>query len=514
MRPARLFLCLAIGMTAALASPMRVPAGDTAPEKSLSWRTDLLDQADRAKVAGITAPATDFSKAEPFETLSGGAATSIDPPDRDAFSHLSGNLPAEDEMQFHLGRALFRKLWAASPSSTQASDGLGPLFNARSCESCHQRDGRGRPPGETGDATSFLLRLARPPATPAEASALKARKVLSFPDANYGAQLQDHAITGVPAEGEVHVAYQDKKVELAGGETASLRVPRYSIGKLAYGELEPGTTLSPRISQPMIGLGLIEAIHAGDILAKADPDDSDRDGISGKAAIVLNEVGQETIGRFGWKAQNPSVRLQSATALATDIGISSPLAMYAHGDCTRSQTACLDRPDGVQPRLGNTEAPDPVLDLLTFYTENVAVPARRRASFPEVLAGKEQFYAMGCPACHTPKFVTRRDASIGALGYQLIFPYSDFLLHDMGEGLADGQRVGDASGSEWRTPPLWGIGLTKTVNGNSFYLHDGRARNLTEAILWHAGEATKAQAAFAGASGRDRQALITFLESL
>jgi CxxC motif-containing protein (DUF1111 family) len=174
----------------------------------------------------------------------------------------------------------------------------------------------------------------------------------------------------------------------------------------------------------------------------------------------------------------------------------------------------LALPTGVQARLGPVEAPDPVLGLVTFYSANLAVPPRRKASFPQTLKGKQLFYATGCPACHVPKYVTRRDAPHKELAFQLIWPYSDFLLHDMGDGLADGQQVGVASGREWRTPPLWGIGLTGTVSGHTFLLHDGRARNFTEAILWHGGEAEKARNAFAALSKDDRNALLSFLESL
>jgi CxxC motif-containing protein (DUF1111 family) len=265
----------------------------------------------------------------------------------------------------------------------------------------------------------------------------------------------------------------------------------------------------------MIGLGLVEQIHPADILARADPDDRDGNGISGKAAIVRDPVnGEQTLGRFGWKAQAASVREQSAGALAGDIGVSSPEAPRDWGDCTEVQAECRALPTGVQPRLGDTEAPVPVMDLVTFYSQNLAVPARRDLDNPEVLAGKKAFYAMGCIACHTPKFVTRRDTPNKAQSFQLIWPYSDFLLHDMGEGLADGQQVGDASGSEWRTQPLWGIGLTERVNGHTFFLHDGRARNLSEAILWHGGEAEQARNKFAAASAPERDALIRFLESL
>lgn len=461
------------------------------------------------------AHALDKPVADPEETLSGGAATSIDPIDRNAFAHLSANLPRDDEMRFKLGRALFRKLWVPAPASTQASDGLGPLFNARSCETCHVRDGRGRPPEAGRDGTSFLIRLARPARSAEEMAAIADHSVISFPDPVYGAQLQDRAVPGLPAEGTPRVTYSEKTVALADGTRVSLRHPSYAIDNPGYGPLDPQTTISPRIAQPMIGLGLIEAIDARVILAREDPDDLNGDRVSGRAARVRDlATGAQAIGRFGWKAQAATVRDQTATALVTDIGISSPLAPQPDGDCTAVQIDCLKRPDGIQARLGEQEASAEVLDLMTFYAQNLAVPARRRASFSETIEGKAQFLAMGCAACHVPNFTTRDDASISALGGQRIWPYSDFLLHDMGEGLADGQQVGDASGHEWRTPPLWGIGLTETVNGNSFYLHDGRARNLTEAILWHGGEATRSRDEFKAASARDRQSLITFLESL
>ncbi len=487
---------------------------DAAGAFAMEARRDL-SEADRLRVRTVTRPTTDFAKAEKFEAMSGGAGTSIASVNQDSFSQFSANITFAEEGTFKLGNALFRKLWVSSPSSTQASDGLGPLYNARACQTCHLKDGRGHPPEGSTDTTSMFLRLARAPKTDAERAAISAHAVLNFPDPVYGAQLQDSAVSGLPAEGRMKVTYTETPVTLSGGETVFLRKPRYSIDKPAYGALDETTTLSPRVTQAMSGLGLVEAIHPADILINADPEDQNGDGISGKPALVRDPAsGKLTLGRFGWKAQSATVRQQSADALAGDIGISSPDARRSHGDCTPAQAACLAMADGVQPRLGDTEAPDPILDLITFYGENLAVPARRKASFKETLAGKKVFYETGCISCHVPKFVTRRDAANKAHAFQLIWPYSDFLLHDMGEGLADGQQVGDASGSEWRTPPLWGIGLTRTVSGHTFFLHDGRARNLTEAILWHGGEAAEARDRFAALEKDDRQALMTFLESL
>ncbi|MDH4441149.1 MAG: di-heme oxidoredictase family protein [Rhizobium sp.] len=477
-------------------------------------RSDLSPK-DLARVQAVTTPTSDFSKAEPFEIRQGGAGTSQHGVSRDAFSHFAPNITFAEEQDFKLGNALFTKLWVSSPSSTQASDGLGPLFNARACQSCHVKDGRGHPPEGERDVTSMFLRLARAPSTPDERARLERLDVMSLPDPVYGGQLQDQAVPGLSAEGRMIIRYDEEPLTLADGETVMLRKPTYSVADLAYGPLDTMTTLSPRIANPMIGLGLIEAIAEEDIQALADPDDRNGDGISGKAARARDHrTGEIKLGRFGWKAQNASVRDQSSSAFAGDIGISTPDDPRSHGDCTRQQADCLASATGVQTRLGDTEAPDPVLDLVTFYAKTLAPPARRDVEDAEVLRGKRQFYESGCTACHTPKFVTSRKADNKAQAFQLIWPYSDLLLHDMGEGLADGQSVGDADGSEWRTPPLWGIGLTKTVNGHSFFLHDGRARSLTEAILWHGGEATAARDLFAASAPQDRKALITFLESL
>ena len=508
------FLALPLAALISLAAAASVGDSGASAAGDTPARDDLSEH-DYQRVLTVTRPATDFSKAEPFEALSGGATTTIATPDRKAFSQVSANLPFEDEQDFKLGKALFEKLWVSSPSSTQASDGLGPLYNARACETCHLRDGRGRPPEGAADATSMLYRLARAARDDAERKMLAAHEALNFPDPVYGAQLQDSAVPGLAAEGRVAITYSEEPVTLAGGGRVSLRRPHYAVGDLGYGAMDPTTTLSPRVAPPMIGMGLIEAIHEADILAGADPDDRDGDGVSGRPALVRDRrTGRVALGRFGWKAQNPTVRQQAADAFAIDMGLSTPELDLSHGDCTAAQAACLDLPTGVQPRLGTAEAPDPVLDLVTFYSSNLAVPARRKASLPETLKGKRLFYAAGCAACHTPKFVTRRDVEHKALAFQLIWPYSDFLLHDMGEGLADGQQVGVANGREWRTPPLWGIGLTRTVSGHGFLLHDGRARNPAEAILWHGGEAESARNAFAAMPQDDRKALITFLESL
>ncbi|MCA0015655.1 c-type cytochrome [Mesorhizobium sp. B292B1B] len=489
-------------------------SGSQPPANFAATRTDLSPK-DQARVTAVTRPTKDFSKPEQFELMQGGAGTSKKDVNRDSFSQSSANITFEEEGTFKLGNALFRKNWVSSPSSTQASDGLGPLFNERACQNCHLKDGRGRPPQGAAGTTSMFLRLAREASSEEEKAGLADHRLLNIPDPVYGSQLQDLAVPGLRGEGRMRVDYSEEKVGLGDGTVVSLRKPAYAVDDLAYGPLDPRTTLSPRLTPPMIGLGLIEQIAPADILAHADPNDRDGDGISGRPNIVRDGMsGELTLGRFGWKAQTASIRQQAADAFAGDIGISTPEEPKHWGDCTAAEKDCLAMPDGVQERLGPAEAPAPVMDLVTFYSQNLAVPARRDLGAPDVLAGKKLFYEIGCVSCHAPKFVTRRDAPNKAQAFQLVWPYSDFLLHDMGPGLADGQAVGEATGNEWRTPPLWGIGLTETVNGNNFYLHDGRARSLVEAILWHGGEGQKSRDRFAAADAADRDALVKFLESL
>jgi CxxC motif-containing protein (DUF1111 family) len=304
-------------------------------------------------------------------------------------------------------------------------------------------------------------------------------------------------------------------VTLGDGTVVSLRHPTYSIDGLKYGPLHPGTMLSPRIAPPMIGVGLLEAIPEEHIRAHADPDDKDKDGISGRAAEVWSVEGNKVaLGRFGWKAGKASVREQAASAFAGDMGLSSPLAPTPSGDCTQAQPVCLNAPNGNTERDGGFEVSPKLFDHVVFYSQNLAVPPRRNFNDPEVNRGKALFYALGCQSCHTPSFTTGAVKDQPHLSNQKIWPYADLLLHDMGEGLADNRPEGGADGREWRTPPLWGIGLTKLVSGHTLFLHDGRARNLEEAILWHGGEAQAARDGYAALPKADREALIKFVESL
>ncbi|MFC2969432.1 di-heme oxidoreductase family protein [Acidimangrovimonas pyrenivorans] len=469
---------------------------------------------EAARISRIVTPTRDFSKPERFEAKPAGAATVRAKPTTDAFSDPSANVGLEGRMTFNLGNGLFTRSWVSAPSSTTAADGLGPLYNARACQSCHLKDGRGHPPATADEpAVSMFLRLSVP-AKPDAAMARIAGYLATAPAPVYGGQLQNFALPGLPAEGHMKIRYAEKPVKLAGGEVVRLRQPHYSIADPGYGPLPKDLMISPRVAPQMIGLGLLEAIPAAEILAHADPDDRDGDGISGRANVVISDqFGVPMLGRFGHKAGQPSIREQSAAAFSGDMGLSTPIHPSGAGECTEDQTACRAMPDGADPEDG-LEVSKASLDLVTFYARNLGVPARRDMDDPQVLHGKKVFYDSGCIACHRPKFVTGRLKDQPAQSFQLIWPYTDLLLHDMGEGLADRRPEGRATGREWRTAPLWGIGLTEQVTGRTSYLHDGRARTLLEAILWHGGEAKAARDRVVSMPPEDRAALIRYLKSL
>jgi CxxC motif-containing protein (DUF1111 family) len=456
---------------------------------------------------------------EDGSNLPGGAATTATGlATADAFSQFSSNMPFERELDFKIGNGLFRKLWVSAPASTKGSDGLGPLYNARACQSCHIKDGRGHPPDSNrieDRSVSMFLRLSIPSETDEQRRALTDGRSAVLPDPVYGTQLQELGIQGHVGEGRMQIDYEEIRVEMAGGELATLRKPSYRVVELGYGPLHPAVMLSPRVAPPMIGLGLLEGIPDRIILSREDPEDRDGDGISGRAnRIWSNEQGRMMLGRFGWKAGQPTVLQQSAEAFAGDIGIGSHLVPRGYGDCTPQQAQCRAAPHGGSREKPNEEITLKLLDLVAFYSRNLAVPARRQPQDRAVIAGQSIFGAIGCASCHVPTHMTGEASPDAHLRRQRIWPYTDLLLHDMGEGLADGRPEGRADGREWRTAPLWGIGLTRQVNGHTFFLHDGRARNLTEAILWHGGEAQRARDAFAGLSPDERRDVLAFVNSL
>ena len=447
-----------------------------------------------------------FTQAEPGEAMGGGTST-VNKHDKNAFSMASANLTASRQLDFSVGNSFFRNPWVIAPSTTTARDGLGPLFNTNACQNCHIRDGRGHPPGpDAKSAASMLVRLSIPNAT----EYLPVIERLGVvPEPAYGGQLQDMAVPGVAPEGKVRVEYTPHSVTFTDGTTVELRKPKLLISQLGYGPMHPDTRFSARVAPPMIGLGLLEAIPEEAILANADPYDSNGDGIRGYANQVWDDAqGKTVMGRFGWKAGQPNLNQQNVHAFSGDMGLTTRLRPI--DDCTPTQTDCLN----ARQDRGEPEVSDNILRLMLFYTRNLAVPARKDVDSPQVLAGKNLFFEAGCQRCHIPTFTTSANAAEPEQANQVIRPYTDLLLHDMGPDLADDRSEFAAGGRDWRTAPLWGIGMTETVSGHTQFLHDGRARNLLEAVLWHGGEAKAAQQHVLTFNAEQRAALLAFLNSL
>ncbi|USE38145.1 di-heme oxidoredictase family protein [Endozoicomonas sp. SCSIO W0465] len=428
----------------------------------------------------------------------------------------SANMPVFNRLNFHKGNALFRQIWQPESGADLAVDGLGPMFHTTSCSSCHIHDRRGHAP-EDGEITdeSVLVRLSIPAISDDQKKRLKKSGVI--PEPTYGGQLQVNALEGVKPEGQVRVTFEYFQVTFADGHQVELRKPLFTVENLGYGPMAENTMLSMRITPSMIGIGLLEAISEKSLLANEDPEDSNGDGISGRVNRVWDIQKQRTsIGRFGWKAGVPTLRQQSAAAFSGDMGLTTSL--FPDESCTKIQKDCLAAPSGEE-----SDVSDLVLDKIVFYSRNVGVPVRTNAKRPEVLKGKTLFNEAGCAGCHQPSFRTasldvQSETAMTVIekeqANQLIWPYSDFLLHDMGEGLADGRPEFLATGSEWRTPALWGIGHTQLLDRRTGFLHDGRARSLMEAILWHGGEAQQSRSKVLKMSADERKALVTFIESL
>lgn len=434
--------------------------------------------------------------ATPAELAAQGGVGTVDDQGASAFAQFMPGLTNEQRRTFAVGNSFFNQNWVTAPASTEGRDGLGPIFNAQSCSSCHFKDGRGQPPADADDSErGLLIRLS-----------VEGDDGVQLEHPTLGGQFQDRAIRGVPAEGELRIDVTEETGTYADGTEYTLAAPTYTL-VLADGTEVDDVQLSPRVAPAMMGVGLLENVPAADIEALADPDDADGDGISGRAHLVRDPVtDQMVLGRFGWKAAVPTLEQQNASAFAHDIGITSSLVPDA--PCTAAELECLEAPNGGDPELSGSK-----LDQITFYTRTLAVPARRDVGDPETDRGQQHFDEIGCASCHTPELTTGA-SDVKPLDEQTIRPYTDLLLHDMGPDLADDRPDQDASGREWRTPPLWGIGLVETVNRHTRFLHDGRARSLEEAILWHGGEAEAARTRFTELSERDRDAILAFLESL
>ncbi len=425
----------------------------------------------------------------------GGDATVVDA-SANAFGFPSPLLEARERRAFAVGNALFRANWITASAAGLAW--LGPLFNARSCSSCHLKDGRSRPP-EPGELErhGLLVRIG-----------VRADAGEDRPHPRYGNQVQDQAVPGIAAEARVEIGWREVEGTYGDGAPFTLLAPRYELAELGYGPLGDDVVLGGRTAPHLIGLGLLEAIPARDLLALADPDDADRDGVSGRPHLLpCGSGGEPALGRFGWKATQPTVHAQVAAAFVHDMGITSP--EHPVEPLGVGQRESLVYASGGEPEIDAHK-----LARVVFYSRTIAVPAQRCADDPAVLAGRGHFDAFGCASCHVPTWTTGPVDWHDGFGGQTIHPFTDLLLHDLGPGLADEKRDGDAAPAEWRTPPLWGIGLVPLVNGHETYLHDGRARGLAEAILWHGGEAETARERFRRAPAAVRDELLRFLRSL
>lgn len=416
-----------------------------------------------------------------------------------AFSLPLPGLSVEDRRAFSVGNSLFRDSWVVAPASASGRDGLGPLFNANSCSACHQEDGRGRPPQSVDDVGRGMVTFISPQSDDGR------------PHPLYGSQIQDQAIPGVLAEARVSLEPTVIRGAYPDGTPWELMRWNVALDSPAYGEIGD-VRASVRIGQQLVGLGLLEAVPDESILAMSDPDDRDGDGISGRAHLVRQAPGDAAsgprkFGRFGWKASQPTIEAQVMAALHEDMGITSDA--HPAEAITPAQRAAIEYASGGDPEIDAHR-----VGRIAHYVRALAVPGQRDAADPAVLEGKRAFLSIGCAACHRPELSTGADSPLERLRNVSFRPYTDLLLHDMGEGLADNRRDGDATGREWRTPPLWGIGLIETVNGHTRYLHDGRARNLEEAVLWHGGEAQRSRDSFVNLPARERAALLAFLESL
>lgn len=423
-----------------------------------------------------------------------GGGTTVFVESSSAFGNPAPNLGPEGLAQHLIGDSEFEQSFVTAPALING--GLGPAFNNNSCIACHPKDGRGRPPEKGGTSNSFFLRISIPGIDP------KTGNPLAMP--GFGTQLFDRAVFGVQPEAIVKTTYTEINGKFGDNTPYQLRKPIFTFAN-PYIDLPDEYLISPRVAPPVFGRGLLEAISDETLLGWADEYDLNNDGISGRVNQVWDIVSETTvIGRFGLKANSPSVLVQTAGAYHSDMGITNELFPV---ESTAGQPQNDGSSDDPELRRG-------VLNDVAFYIQTLAVPARRNINDPIVKKGQMLFDQAGCTSCHIPTVTTGVLDGIPEVSNQIIHPYTDLLLHDMGEGLADDRPDFLANGQEWKTPPLWGIGYTQVVNGHTFFLHDGRARDLMEAILWHGGEAEFAKEYFRMLSSTDREALIKFLESL
>jgi CxxC motif-containing protein (DUF1111 family) len=400
---------------------------------------------------------------------------------------MATNLAGRNAQPFVLGRRVVHTRFLdgshdedpENPRWEEQAGKLGPRYINDACDSCHARNTRALPPNVGAPLNQYVVKVGA---------------ASGGPHGLFGAVFQPGDALGA-AEGEVSI---ERWIEEEG-----LRRPSYSF--------TPRTPerFSVRAAPQLVGMGLLEAIPESAILESADPEDADGNGISGRIRIVQDPVTrQPRLGRFGWKAGQATIRYQAAAALNSDMGVMT--SVFPEPDCGTEQSGC---------GTSGAELSDTDLGNLTKYFALLGIRPQRSLDDPTALSGEELFESTGCASCHVTTFVTSEYHPLAELRGQTIHPYTDLLLHDMGPELADSLPEGDpaeggASGAEWRTAPLWSIGLTAAVNAGEAYLHDGRARTLDEAIRWHGGEGEAAKQAYLALSAPNQAALIAFLKSL
>jgi len=441
------------------------------------------------------------------EALSAGSFT-VARDDAGAYSEPAPVLDTRQRGMFMVGRNVFQRQWA-SIVSLNGDWGLGPTFIADRCSACHVGTGRGAPPAPGEQLHSMLVRVSLPGEN--EHGAPK-------PHPAYGDQLQNRSLDGrsidlhygpaaVPAEAAVFLDWEAVDVALADGERLQLRKPRLRIEQLNFGPLGDDAMTSLRNAPPIFGLGLLDAVSEETLLGLAEA--QRKQGFAGRPNYVWDAVQRRTaMGRYGWKANQASLKEQVAGASIGDMGLNSRL--FPAQNCPPVQTACAATLPGNFPEIIDHE-----IDALVLWLQGLAVPARRRTDDPRFRRGEQLFAAAQCAVCHVPELkAADRYPALPQVANQVLRAYTDLLLHDMGEELADGRPDYLAGPRDWRTAPLWGLGLSEVVSGSMALLHDGRARNVAEAILWHGGEAQGAREAFRAMPKSDREALIRFVESI
>lgn len=415
--------------------------------------------------------------------------------DATAFDRLIANGTPGMQVLHDQGRQIFFQEFVEY--GTGEFDGLGPLFIQTSCGGCHPGNGRSQPPLTEVDYNSgLLMRFSLAGSGP---------NGEPNPVPGYGTQLQNRSIDGVAPEAHFLFYYNIFNETYADGSNFPMHDPVFNVID-QYTPMPPNVLFTLRNGSPVYGLGLLEAVSDEEILSRVDETDDNVDYISGRANYVWNVKSQQfEIGKLGWKASNPTIEQQTAGAFHEDMGVTSE--GYFETEIGEGQS---NSTTGFGPEPDVEES---VIDQVSYYLRTLAVPAPRNLDDPQVMHGRQIFYDLNCNGCHTPQLTTGNSA-IPQLANQTIYPYTDLLIHDMGEILADGRPDFDASTNEWRTPPLWGLGLTAIVNPNARYLHDGRASSIEEAILWHGGEAHWAKEYFKSLPAEDREALLAFLNAL